>query len=104
MASGREEPSSGHGSARRIRVLFLGANPKSTEVIEIRRPAVLPRDHVVDLVRDEREHLWKQTVLTDVVRPLAHSPAQGDRDMAHRGRSFSAALAFASRTRCSRYS
>jgi hypothetical protein len=45
--------------------------------------------------------LRKPTVLAGALRALVHGPAQSDRDMAHRDRSFSAALAFASRTRCS---
>jgi hypothetical protein len=39
MASGRAEPESEHGSARRVRVLFLGANPDSTERLRLDREA-----------------------------------------------------------------
>jgi hypothetical protein len=39
MVSGRAEPEGGQGSARRIRVLFLGANPDSTEPLPLDREA-----------------------------------------------------------------
>ena len=39
MASGRAEPESEHWSARRIPVLFLGANPNSTEQRRLDREA-----------------------------------------------------------------
>jgi hypothetical protein len=45
MASGRAEPSSGQGSARRIRVLFLGTNPDSTEQRRLGREDVWDARH-----------------------------------------------------------
>jgi len=67
-------------------------------------PDTTQRDHMINLMRDERESRWEKAVLARSIRAFVHGPAQRDGDMAHRGRSFNAALAFASRTRCSTYS